>query len=228
MDSRIVAAELDSVRLSDWIAASGLSRSTAYELLRLLEIEPEPLRVPGSRKPASHLTADQVQMLAPWAHEIAHRGASLPTIRARIAEVSGQSEIVPAADPGQSEIVPASSGIVESVAAAITAAIPVQPADPLRRARAIADAADLGVALSSAELADVLGLSPSTVSSWPDGHSPRPGFVLRREKAAAAVWWIVERQSSGASVRAIAGAPGGRSVGFGACLTVAAVSLPVI
>jgi len=37
----------------------------------------------------------------------------------------------------------------------------------------------------------VLGMSPATVSSWPDGHHPRPGFRLRREKAGAAVWWTV-------------------------------------
>jgi len=61
------------------------------------------------------------------------------------------------------------------------------------------------------------------VSSWPDGHSPRPGFTLRREKAGAAVWWMVERQGAPISnVRAI----GGRTVGFGSCLTVEAVALP--
>jgi len=35
-------------------------------------------------------------------------------------------------------------------------------ADPLRRAKALADAAELGVALSSPELAEVLGMSPAT------------------------------------------------------------------
>ena len=109
------------------------------------------------------------------------------------------------------------------LAAAVAAAMPTAPVDPLRRAKALAEAAELGVALSSLELADVVGMSPATVAGWPDGHSPRPGFTLRREKAGAAVWWTVERQGAPISnVRAI----GGRTVGFGSCLTVEAVALP--
>ena len=109
------------------------------------------------------------------------------------------------------------------LAAAVAAAMPTAPVDPLRRAKALSEAAELGVALSSPELADVVGMSPATVAGWPDGHSPRPGFTLRREKAGAAVWWTVERQGAPISnVRAI----GGRTVGFGSCLTVEAVALP--
>jgi len=114
-------------------------------------------------------------------------------------------------------------GQMAALAAAVAAAVPTAPVDPLRRAKALAEAAELGVPLSSLELAEVLGMSPATVSSWPDGHSPRPGFTLRREKAGAAVWWTVERQGAPISnVRAI----GGRTVGFGSCLTVEAVALP--
>lgn len=68
------------VRMSDWIDASGLSRSTAYELLRILQIEPEARRVSTSRKPVSHLSAEQIQRLQPWANKIKH-GATLPQIR---------------------------------------------------------------------------------------------------------------------------------------------------
>ena len=67
MESAHAFAELDAIRLSDWIEASGLSRSTAYELLKLLQIEPEARRVPSSRKPVSHLSAEQIQQLQPWA-----------------------------------------------------------------------------------------------------------------------------------------------------------------
>ena len=114
------------------------------------------------------------------------------------------------------------------LAAALAAAMPSAPADPLRRAKALAEAAELGVALSSLELAEVLGMSPATVSSWADGHQPRPGFKLLRckQKPGGAVWWVVQRDGATASIRAIAGAASGRSVGFGACLTVEAVSLP--
>jgi hypothetical protein len=114
------------------------------------------------------------------------------------------------------------------LAAAVAAAMPAAPVDPLRRAKALAEAAELGVALSSMELAEVLGMSPATVSSWADGHQPRPGFKLLRckQKPGGAVWWVVQRDGATASITAIAGAASGRSVGFGACLTGEAVSLP--
>ena len=119
------------------------------------------------------------------------------------------------------------------LAAAIAGAMPSPPADPLRRAKALADAADLGVALSTAEMADVLGMAVGTVRGLPDGHCPRPGFTLRRQKAGNAVWWFVERPGSSGTVRAIAGAAGGRSVGFIAepvvnrqTINVSAVALP--
>ena len=114
-----------------------------------------------------------------------------------------------------------------ALAAAVAAAMPTAPVEPLRRAKALAEAAELGVALSSPELAEVLGMSPATVSSWPTGHQPRPGFKLLRckQKPGGAVWWMVERDgdtSPISNVRAI----GGRTVGFGSCLTVEAVALP--
>ena len=120
---------------------------------------------------------------------------------------------------------------VAAMAAAMAALMPAAPVDPLRRAKALAEAAELKVALSSPELAEVLGMSPATISSWLDGHSPRPGFTLRREKVGNAVWWTVERQNDTASnVHAFASSRpnslGGRSVGFSSCLTVEAVALP--
>lgn len=118
-----------------------------------------------------------------------------------------------------------------AMAAAMAALMPAAPVDPLRRAKALAEAAELKVALSSPELAEVLGMSPATISGWLDGHSPRPGFSLRREKAGNAVWWTVERQSDTVSnVHAFASSRpnslGGRSVGFSSYLTVEAVALP--
>jgi len=223
MDALPVVAELDAIRLSDWIEASGLSRSTAYELLKLLQIEPEARRVPTSRKPVSHLSAEQIQQLQPWVMEL-QRGATLPQIRERL----GQLQTIPDNNPGPSAIVP-----VDPMAALAAALQP--PADPLRRAKALADAAELGVALSTAEMADVLGMAVGTVRGLPDGHSPRPGFTLHRQKSGNAAWWMVERPGSSGTVRAITGAAGGRSVGFIAepvanrqTINVSAVSLPVI
>lgn len=224
MESAHAFAELDAIRLSDWIDASGLSRSTAYELLKLLQIEPEARRVPTSRKPVSHLSAEQIQQLQPWASELAS-GATLPQIRERL----GRSDTIRADHPKQSQIVPADQ-FAAALAAIVSQQQTPQPTDPLRCARALAEAAELGVALSSAELAGVVGMSPSTVASWPDGHSPRPGFTLRRQKAGAAVWWIVERPGRNEIVpgdlRAISGHQQPRSVGFAQVFDVQAISLP--
>ena len=120
---------------------------------------------------------------------------------------------------------------VAAMAAAMAALMPAAPVDPLRRAKALAEAAELKVALSSPELAEVLGMSPATVASWLDGHSPRPGFSLHRQKVGNAVWWTVERQNDTASnVHSFASSRpnslGGRSVGFSSYLTVEAVALP--
>ena len=153
--------------------------------------------------------------------------------------VSGKPmELFPRADQPEGGLVTrrvSGSGLVTgqveqmaAMAAAMAAAMPAAPVDPLRRAKALAEAAELGVALSSMELAEVLGMSPATVSSWADGHQPRPGFKLLRckQKPGGAVWWVVQRDGATASITAIAGAASGRSVGFGACLTGEAVSLP--
>jgi hypothetical protein len=94
------------------------------------------------------------------------------------------------------------SGIVPAMAAALAAALPpAPPSDPLRTARLLKEAADLCVPLSNGELAQLLGMAPGTVGGWPDGHQPRPGFVLRREKVGAAVWWTVERPGPSETVR---------------------------
>lgn len=102
------------------------------------------------------------------------------------------------------------------------------PSDPLKVARGLVDAASLGVAISNRELAELLGFSPETVSSWKDGHSPRPGFRLRRQKAGTVVWWTVERDGALAPVQALPAADHQPRVGFGACLTVDAVALPLL
>lgn len=102
------------------------------------------------------------------------------------------------------------------------------PSDPLKVARALVEAAELGVALNTRELAEALGFSPETVGSWKDGHSPRPGFTLHRQKAGNTVWWTVIRESNEASVKVLPSADKRPQVGFGACFTVDAVSLPLI
>ena len=151
-----------------------------------------------------------------------------------LASFPGAVSVTPQASSDSSQLAVTPQGVTDGsqlavLAAAVAAAMPTAPVDPLRRAKALAEAAELGVALSSPELAEVLGMSPATVSSWPTGHQPRPGFKLLRckQKPGGAVWWMVERDgdtSPISNVRAI----GGRTVGFGSCLTVEAVALPLI
>lgn len=179
-----VAVELDSVRLSDWIDAHPqVSRSTAYELLKLLAIEPERRRVPGSRKPVSHLTADHVATLEPWALAL-ERGEPLSKVRDRLK----QSGIEPAARPGPTETVPndqpEQSGIVpvEQMAALLGAVLQAQqasPPSPLARARALRQAAAEGLELTTTELSQLVGLSPAALERI-DGKRRVMGYRLHR------------------------------------------------
>ena len=209
MDTLTPMAEL----ASKW----GVTANTVSRRLAFLGIKPE--RQGNLR----YITADQLALGDELQRHI----------------ISGKPmELFPRTDQPEGGLVArrvASGGLVapqvEQMAAAMAALMPAAPVDPLRRAKALAEAAALKVALSSPELAEVLGMSPATISSWLDGHSPRPGFMLRREKVGNAVWWTVERQSDTASnVHAFASSRpnslGGRSVGFSSCLTVEAVALP--
>jgi hypothetical protein len=75
------------VRLIDWAESVGLSRSTVYELIKLLDIEPVARRVPNSRRPVSHLTVEHVRRMNPWATSIAS-GMTLHQIRDSITNQS--------------------------------------------------------------------------------------------------------------------------------------------
>jgi len=83
-DFNIPAQKLTSLR--DWAETTGISLSTAYELLKLLQIEPEKRQVQTSRKPVSHLTVDQIVELNPWAKQLAD-GATLPQIKESILDL---------------------------------------------------------------------------------------------------------------------------------------------
>lgn len=73
---------------------------------------------------------------------------------------------------------------------------PQMPPDPLAVARALGDAAALGAWLTTAEVAQLLRVSPGTVRSWGDGHQPRPGFRLDRRREGPTVWWRVTAVTS--------------------------------
>jgi hypothetical protein len=102
----------------------------------------------------------------------------------------------------------------EPDAMALVAAMAAQLApapDPLSAARRIKEAADLGVWLSNAEAAAMLGVSASTMRSYEHGHCPRPGFSLER-RSEGGVWWRV--CSSDAPAPSLSPAKDGKRVGF--------------
>jgi len=52
---------------------------------------------------------------------------------------------------------------------------PLPPVDPLTVSRGLADAADLGAWLTTAELAQLLGKAPGPVLTWRNGRIPTGG-----------------------------------------------------
>ena len=176
---------LDGLRLSDWIEQSGISRSRAYELLKVLNIELESRRVPGSRKPVSFLSNEDLELLNPLAQQMAS-GLTLTEIKRRITVPNSpaSSEMVVQNNPGPSELsIPQLEQIIEFLA-------PAAPApDPLVLARRLKEASQLGVPLSNQEM-NVLGRSEMKPSMH-GGTEPRPGFRLERQKHDGKPFWTV-------------------------------------
>ena len=219
---------LDGLRLSDWIEQAGISRSAGYELLKLTQIEPEPRKVPGSRKPVSHLTPEQLTVLEPLARQLAD-GATMTQIRQQLGQSGtvsnnpGPSGIVPANSPKQSGIVPA------DLAQLFTAMSEArkEPADPLALARRLADAASLGVALTNSEMAQVLGRA--SIGPKQDGSSPRPGFTIHRQEHNGTPFWSVERAGgAGVSGASLQSRQQGRADGIGFDVAAAVIDVPAV
>ena len=164
-------------RFTEWYERNGVSRSTAFQLLKLLEIEPIKRKVPDSKKPASFLTADHISKLSGTV-QMLNNGHSMADLRNLKEQREEESAIVPtpsaAVVPAQSETVPVKL-------------------EPLAVPRALAEAADLGVPLSNAEMAAVLGRSGKELDERWNNDSPRPGFVLKRDLHHGKVFWTVQR-----------------------------------
>jgi hypothetical protein len=75
------------------------------------------------------------------------------------------------------------------LAAAVAAAMPQPAADPLQRARGLAEAADNALVLCNEDLAALVGQG---VSGWSDG-TERFGYRFRRHQQGRQVLWVVER-----------------------------------
>jgi hypothetical protein len=89
----------------------------------------------------------------------------------------------------------------------------MQPAaDPLQRARGLAEAADSGLVLTNDDLGALLGQG---VSSWRDGHLAF-GYAFRRHQQGRQVLWQIERAITTTSRPALTAAVGTRNrrVGF--------------
>lgn len=135
--------------------------------------------------------------------------------------------------------------VVRRVAAPVAAQVPqaeqlaalaaaLRPAaDPLQRARGLAEAADHGLVLTSSDLTRLLGQG---VAAWRDGHLAY-GYRFSRHKQGSQVLWTVDRALASNTSRAtsptLATSPAtSRSVGFladpgpVAAITIRAVSLP--
>jgi hypothetical protein len=76
-----------------------------------------------------------------------------------------------------------------ALASALVAAMPQQSADPLQRARGLAEAADAELVLTNDDLAALLGQG---VSGWRDGHQGY-GYVFHRHQQGRQVLWTVGR-----------------------------------
>jgi hypothetical protein len=120
----------------------------------------------------------------------------LPNEPALMAPAAGTDDMPPLSLPA-----PAAGSDGPAMLAALLAALTPapalpQPPDPLAVARGLSDAAGLGAWLTTAEMAQLLRVSPGTVRSWGDGHQPRPGFRLERRRDGSAVWWRVTAVTS--------------------------------
>lgn len=143
------------------------------------------------------------------------------------------------ASPQVAGQVDALAQVAGQLVAAITAAQPSPVTDPLKRARALADAADHGLVLDNAELKALGVRGVAGAQEDQEAHGYR--FVRHQPKGeGTAVLWTVERmlgQRSTADATSPATSPAtGRSVGFLAeppmaarqTINVSAVTLPLL
>lgn len=150
-----------------------------------------------------------------------------------LASFPGAVSVTPQASTDSSQLAVTSHPVTDSsqlavLAAALAAAIPPPPADPLQRARGLAETADAGLVLTAADLGALLGHG---VTSWRDGHLAY-GYRFTRHQQGRQVLWTVTRAVTAAPDTTQT--PAVRSVGFLAeppvaalhTINVSAVSLP--
>jgi len=135
--------ELAGERFSDWYENHGISRTTAFALLRAAGIEPGKKRIEGVNKPVSYLAGDQLRAMEALVEQ--HKAGR---------SVAELSTAIQKAVPERSELI---------------ATNPSEPSEPgdkapggdlLDRLRALKLAQSTGATLTSKEARWILGKKP--------------------------------------------------------------------
>ena len=118
----------------------------------------------------------------------------------------------------------------EEVAAIIAKTIAACPAslpavDPLRRAKALAEAADNELVITTDEM---VALGVKGIASFANGDLAY-GYCFIKHEQRNRVLWMVERcfAAPAGSAKALPASKQSKQVGFASCLTISAISLPM-
>ena len=171
------------------------------------------------------LTADQLD-LATALHDHIQKGQPMETFPRP--QQDGEAMAIARRHTVKVDQVDSTTALMAAMAAKLA-----PPVDPLQQARRLKEAADLGVWLSNAELAAVLGMAESTLRDKSHDYSPRPGFSLerRQDSKGGAIWWRVKQEGGSVTALPTSGTTS-RPVGFGGAIEAryqtisAAIELP--
>ena len=168
-------AVLDGMRQSDWIAQSGVSRSQAFLLIKGLGIQTELRKVPGVRKPQPYIVHQDLNRLDAAARKL-RDGLPLKDLLAEL---------------GLNSPAPSQALVVQDRPKVLPWSHAYKlPGEPLKLAKQLKEAAELGLPLTNDEMAAVLGRAE--MKPHLDGSSPRPGFTIHRQEHHGKPYWTVQ------------------------------------
>jgi hypothetical protein len=153
-DALALAAEIDGLRFSDWYEGARISRSTAFELLKVFNLTLEQRPVPDSRRPVLFVDGNQRQLLDAVAQRL---GAGETTL----AELKRQQTAISLRQP--------SGTVLDDPAPSDDDA----PLTLLDRLQAVALALETGAPLTTAEVRQLLGV-------WPGSAEVHRGRIVAR------------------------------------------------
>ncbi|MBU6353395.1 MAG: hypothetical protein KGQ81_00400 [Cyanobacteria bacterium REEB498] len=148
MDAPLVAAEVDGLRFSDWIDTAGISRSTAFELVKILGLDLEQRKVSGSQRPVLFADGNHLQTLNVYAGKLRSGETTLAALKR---DPRHAVAMVPAATPAVLDD-PEPSGTVPDD-------LPL-----LDRLQAVQLAIQTGAPLTTAEVRQLLGVWPGAAA----------------------------------------------------------------